>query len=241
LSARRLGTRRGYIYSGSWAHCWLEGGANTGTRVQDALDTWVPDYDLVLIILNESGFGGCGGGGFQIVTLGSDWTIMAHEFGHGTGGLADEYCTSNVYAGGEPGQVDIIVTTDRATLKWARFVNPATPIPTGTGNCAGYNGGSPPANWSNNQDVGLFEGGGTYRSFIKCYAGDFNGDGKDDLLVHNDNSIMIYRSNGSRLDVIFSAVERVPGSWQFKPNDQFYIGDFNGDGKQDLYVFNGDN
>ena len=33
-----------------------------------ALNTWVPDYDLVVVILNEPGFGGCGGGGFQIVT-----------------------------------------------------------------------------------------------------------------------------------------------------------------------------
>ena len=70
-------TALGYIFSGSWAHCWLEGGANTATLVQNALNTWVPDYDLVLVILNEPGFGGCGGGGFQIVTLGSNWTVMA--------------------------------------------------------------------------------------------------------------------------------------------------------------------
>ena len=31
-------TALGYIYSGSWAHCWLEGGANTGTLVNDALE-----------------------------------------------------------------------------------------------------------------------------------------------------------------------------------------------------------
>ena len=76
------------------------------------------------------------------------------------------------------------------------------------------------------------------RTFLKCYTGDFNGDGKDDVLVHNGNSIMLYRSNGNQLDVVFSAVERVPGSWQFAPNDQFYIGDFNGDGKAEVVVFN---
>jgi hypothetical protein len=85
-------TALGYIFSGSWAHCWLENGANTSTLVQNALNTWVPDYDLVLIILNDPRYGGCGGGGFQIVPLGIDWTVMAHEFGHGTGGVADEYC-----------------------------------------------------------------------------------------------------------------------------------------------------
>ena len=50
---------------------------------------------------------------------------------------------------------------------------------------------------------------------------------------------MIYRSNGSQLDVVFSALERVPGSWQFAPNDRFYVADFNGDGKAEVVVFNG--
>lgn len=265
-----------YIYSGSWAHCWLEGTGTTSALVNAALTKWVPDYDLVVVILNNPGFGGCGGGGFQIVTLGIGWEVLAHEFGHGTGGLADEYCTTNVYTGGEPGKVDITTNTRRDTLKWKRFVNPGTPIPTGTGNCSGYTAGVRPATWSDTHDVGLFEGGGTYnrgmyrpvincrmrgnspefcpvcytemktkmhpntgRNFRKCYSGDFNGDGKSDLLVHNDNGIMIYRSNGLQLDVVFSAVERIPGSWQFRPNDRFYIGDFNGDGKDEVAIFNG--
>jgi hypothetical protein len=76
-------------------------------------------------------------------------------------------------------------------------------------------------------------------TFQKVITGDFNGDGKDDILVHNGNSILIYRSNGSQLEIAFSAVERVPGSWQFKPGDKFYVGDFNGDGKDEVAVFNG--
>jgi hypothetical protein len=78
----------------------------------------------------------------------------------------------------------------------------------------------------------------TGRTFRNAYAGDFNGDGKDDVLVHNGNSIMLYRSNGSQLDVAFSAVGRVPGSWQFQPGDKFYVGDFNGDGKDEVVVYN---
>lgn len=275
ISTTLKNTALGYIYSGSWAHCWLESGANTAAKVNAALTTWVPDYNLVLVILNEPGFGGCGGGGFQIVPLGINWTVMAHEFGHGFGGLADEYCQPRAYAGGEPGSPNVTINTNRATLKWKAFVSPATPVKTGVGSCAGYNQGVKPPGWSDTDDAGLFEGGKTYgtgvyrpvincrmkgnappycpicytemkkkadpkmgRTFLNAYTGDFNGDGKDDVLVHNGNSIIIYRSNGSQLDLVFSAVERVPGSWQFKPNDKFYVADFNGDGKAEVVVFN---
>jgi IgA Peptidase M64/FG-GAP-like repeat len=271
-------TSLGYIFSGSWAHCWLEGGANTNTLVQNALNTWVPDYNLVVIFLNDPRYGGCGGGGFQVVPLGISWQVLAHEFGHGLGALADEYCTSRVYSGGEPGNVNVTINTNRTTLKWKRFVHPATPVPTGVGSCAGYTQGTRPADWDDTQSVGLFEGGGTngtgmYRpvincrmrsntpeycpvcythmkqtndpktehTFLDCHTGDFNGDGKDDLLVHNGNSIQIFRSNGSQLDIVFSATERVPGSWQFTAGDQFFIGDFNGDGKDECAVYNSTN
>lgn len=264
------------IFSGSWAHCWMEYGTNTETRIQAALKKWVPDATLVLIVLNTTSGGGCGGGGRAHVTLGTSWDVVAHEFGHGLGGLPDEYCVSGAYTAGEPGAVDLTINTNRATLKWRKFVNPSTPIPTGTGTCAGYNQGTKPAGWDDSQDVGLFEGGNTnntgiYRPVINCrmrgnsppfcpvcytsfkqqydawtghtftksYAGDFNGDGRSDVLVHSGNSVQMFRSNGSQLDLVFSAVERVPGSWQFKPNDRFYIGDFNGDGKDEVAVFNG--
>ena len=276
VSTTTRNTALGYIYSGSWAHCWLEGGPNTGSLVSNALQTWVPDYDLVLIILNNPGFGGCGGGGFQIVPLGFGWEVIAHEFGHGYGGLADEYCTSRMYSGGEPGAPNVTVNTNAATLKWNRFVSPVTPVPTGKGSCAGYTEGVRPPGWSDTHDAGLFEGGGTnatgmYRPVINCrmrgnspeycpvcytvlktksdpktqrtfqraYAGDFAGTGKDGALLHNGNSVQIYRSQGNALDIWFSAVERVPGSWQFRDGDQFFIGDFDGDGTDDIVVFNG--
>ena len=276
LSTTTKNTALGIYYSGSWSHCWLEWGPNSGTLINNALNTWVPDHQIVLILLNNPGFGGCGGGGFATLPLGVTWDTIAHEFGHGLGGFCDEYCVSGAYAGGEPGCPDLTLDINRTTLKWRAFVNPVTPLPTGTGSCAGYTAGPRPADWDDNQSVGLFEGGGTkqtgvYRPVINCrmnsnlppycpvcytsmkrkndpmtgrtflnaFAGDFDGDGKSDVLIHNGNGIMTYKSNGSQLDLAFSVVDRVPGSWQFQPNDHFYVGDFNRDGKDEVLVFNG--
>ena len=268
-------TALGMIFSGSWAHCWLEYGTDSNNRINNALNKWVPDYHFVVIVLNEPGGAGCGGGGRAHVSSGVDWTTLAHEFGHGMGSLADEYCRNLPAGGTEPPQVNVTINTNRATLKWRRFVSPATPVPTGIGSCVGYNQGQKPLDWDDSQSVGLFEGAqyssaGKYRpvincrmngnappfcpvcytalkqrydpwtghTFLKCYVGDFNGDGKSDVLIHYDNSIQIFHSNGVQLDLVYSS-DDVPGWDKIQPHDRFYVGDFNGDGKDEVVVFNG--
>jgi hypothetical protein len=250
-------TALGYIFSGSWAHCWLEGGANTGTLVANALSTWAPDHQLVVILLNNPNYGGCGGGGFQIVPLGIGWEVLAHEFGHGLGGLADEYCTSNAYAGTEPDAVNVTVNTDRNTLKWRRYVKPATPVPTGKGSCADFNQGVRPADWHDAHSAGLFEGGGARqrastgrRSIAGCgrirrfcpvcytHLKTMNRRRRPSIISSQLPCRRLQRRRQGRrarprrqldpdlplrrgqLDLVFSAVERVPGSWQFQPGDQ---------------------
>lgn len=165
-------TALGMILSGSWAHCWLEYGTNTEARIKKALDRWVSDYQFVLIVLSNPGFGGCGGGGRAHVPMGVDWATIAHEFGHGIGGLADEY-SDGAWTAGDPGVVNLTTNTNRATLKWRQFVDPTTPVPTGVGSAANYDQGTRPATWNSNTDVGLFEGGGTnntgvYRPVESC-------------------------------------------------------------------------
>lgn len=269
-------TALGMIFSGSWAHCWLEYGTDTEARIQAALNKWVPDWNELLVVLNNPNYGGCGGSGRAHVPMGVNWTVIAHEFGHGIGGFADEYSAGGAYAGGEQGWINLTTITDRATTKWANLIAPTTPLPTGIGAGANYNNGPRPADWNSNTDVGLFEGGGTantgiYRPVENCrmdgntppycpvcytsiktardhetehtfrnaYAGRFYGTGRSDLLLHHGTSIQLFRADGTALEHSFSAVERVPGSWQFMPNDQVYVGDFDGDGTDEVAIFNG--
>jgi len=270
------GTALGIIFNGQWEHCWLEYGTNSDKRITDALNKWVPDFDNVLVVLNEPGFGGCGGNGRAHVTLGVGWDVIAHEFGHGIGGFADEYSNNGAYSDGEPEPVNATINTDRATTKWGHFVAPTTPLPTGTGSAANYTAGPRPAGWSSNFDVGLFEGcmtrnTGVYRPVENCrmngnspefcpvcytsmkdarhvetahhfrgaYAGNFYGSGRSDVLLHHGTSIQMFRNTNGGFEHRSSAVERVPGSWQFQPNDQVLVADFNGDGVDEVVVFNG--
>ena len=269
-------TALGIIFSGSWAHCWLEYGPQSDQRIKDALAKWVPDANEVLVVLNNPNYGGCGGNGRAHVPMGVTWPVIAHEFGHGIGGFSDEYSAGRTYTGGELGWINLTTITDRATTKWHQFIAPTTPLPTGVGPAANYNQGPRPADWDSNQDVGLFEGGGTYDTgiyrpvencrmnsntppycpvcytsiktnrdhetghhFRNAHAGRFYGTGRSDLLLHHGTSIQLFRADGNALTHAYSAIERVPGSWQFQPHDQVYVGDFNGDGTDEVAIFNG--
>ena len=73
--------------------------------------------------------------------------------------------------------------------------------------------------------------------FDNSYVGDFNGDNKDDLVLHNDNSLALYVSTGSELELDWIATPKIT-NWEFKSGDKFYVGDFSGDGLDDLFVVN---
>jgi hypothetical protein len=76
------------------------------------------------------------------------------------------------------------------------------------------------------------------------FVGDFNGDGKDDVfirsvryagfLTYNDNSINpSFKANWVEKDKIDGS----PGTyWGFSSDDQEFVGDFNGDGKDDVFI-----
>jgi hypothetical protein len=69
-------------------------------------------------------------------------------------------------------------------------------------------------------------------------TGDFNGDGRDDILWRNDDGRMtdwLGASNGGFFDNVANASDSVPTSWHAAA-----IGDFNGDGRDDILWRNDD-
>ncbi len=259
-------TAFGYIFTDDWDYCWMQSTCK-GLIARGAVLNLVPDWDYVIIILNESDGGGCGGGGIQVFTSGESVGTVTHELGHGIGGLGDEYTKSRKYTGDRPKSPNLDDTTDRTQIKWKDFIRPSTPLPTTAG------GLIDPVH-----EAGAFEGGGSYSkdiyrpvsscrmkndsnpfcpicythiraklfpyqgvNFVNCYTGDFNGDGKDDLVQHAGTMLALFLSDGAKLVPAFFASEHIPsGGWRIRGRDRYYVADMNGDGKDDLYVFNGE-
>ena len=150
------------ISNGEWWHGWFENGATTQANIDAAVAKWAPGADFILIVVNSTLPGGLRTGNTLKVTTQETAAVIAHEFGHGFGDLADEYSASGKgnYTGGEPtpSEVNVTIETDRTKIKWRRYIAPGTPIPTGVGADAGYTAGTPPAGWDDQDDAGLFEG-----------------------------------------------------------------------------------
>jgi len=199
--------------------------------------------------------------------------VLAHEAGHGVGGLMDEYHNvAEPWSGSPVTTRNCSTDLNRNNVFWNRYVQGATAVPTVFG-----------AGMDSNRTVGMFQGCGTRQSgiwrpvdncrmkgntpnycpvcqnlmrnslhpFVKhdfnnSLVGDFDGDGRDDVLVQNGNDLAIYRSgNGpNRLDRVWTANNRVPAAagfpnpWMLSSGDKLYIADFTGDGKDDVYVLN---
>ena len=76
------------------------------------------------------------------------------------------------------------------------------------------------------------------------YLGDFAGTGRSDLLIWNSRDwsslyLGLFRQRRGAFQCIRLWEDDLPGWGGFAKNDRIYIGDFNGDGRDDLYLFNG--
>lgn len=142
----------------------------------------VPLYTVVMVMVNSTVYGGSGGGGNPLATfsLGVDGNgigaheIGLHEMGHASFGFADEYDFLNSLTDAEPGQEhypglvepgepNVTINTNRATLKWRGLVAAATPLPTSANpDCAKRNSTADPLPGA----VGLYEGAHYYHCGI---------------------------------------------------------------------------
>ena len=91
----------------------------------------VPEWDLALVIVNDTKYGGAGGGVSVISMHGAAVDLARHEVAHTFGGLADEYTEGTARTCVEPGcPPNVTPVTDRDALKWVPWVDAATPLPT---------------------------------------------------------------------------------------------------------------
>lgn len=287
-----------YEYSGIWNRCWMERGPETLDAINDISSSLLPEMDMYFVVLNTNSGGGCRRGNEFAVTLASGAGTVSHEFGHLFASLGDEYqCNQGAngcgcYTGGEAGLNDNLTTiTNRANLKWNRWVPPFRPLPTAAANIADAT-----------QDVGAFPGAvtnltrfwcgllrpsstGRMRTgarlhnpvgytkmkdsarpnqdadFRKSVRGDFNGDGLSDLVLLDGRQLSLYlagvrevgpddpvsgaplRSADAVLEPVWYETDFIRNasrtrSWQVRPSDKLYVGDFDGDGRDDLFIVN---
>lgn len=108
----------------------------------------VPEWDQILVLVNDATWGGTGGSISVIAANEATVGVAQHEFGHSFVQLADEYEYLAVTAAGVRQRAlnliscsdeypffgtcpaNITEVTDRAKLKWSPWVSPTTPIPT---------------------------------------------------------------------------------------------------------------
>ncbi|MBK8975432.1 MAG: hypothetical protein IPM29_05865 [Planctomycetes bacterium] len=112
-------------WTGGTERCLYIG--NTARASADA--ALAPDTDgRVIVIVNDSKYGGCAGT-FSVCYNGTSMEeVQAHEWGHSFGGLADEYDygRTGTYSGPEPSQPNITADPTGAR-KWAPWLGFAGP------------------------------------------------------------------------------------------------------------------
>lgn len=153
---------------------------NNTTAMQVTSDR-VPEWDMILVLVNSTVYGGSGGAVATSSTHPSASEIVIHEIGHTAFGLADEYeyyagCGSgevghDVYTGPEPFEPNVTINTDRNTNKWRHLILPTTPMPTtSNANCSQCDPQPSPVPQGT---VGTFEGAqyfhcGKFRPEFNC-------------------------------------------------------------------------
>lgn len=174
-----------------------------------------PDWDRVMVLVNDPTYGGSGGFFSVVSTSPAAVDVARHEYGHSFTGLADEY--DSAYPGypacsdisGPACEANVTDRTSRATVKWAPWIAITTPVPT------------PEASGYDNM-AGLFQGaryqaGGMYRHRDTSCLMNFLGVGFGEV-CSQEYILQLYRGNwgspADGIDLIEPGTERPsPGSY----------------------------
>lgn len=135
------------------------------SKMYAALAAEAPDYDLIIMIVNDPEYGGSGGS-ISVTSVNSSAPgICIHEMGHSFAALGDEYETAyDTWVNREyPNSTQY---TARASIVWNPWIAAATPLPT-------------PETSEYTDSVGLFEGcqyqsTGWYRPKQNCCMRNLN-------------------------------------------------------------------
>lgn len=80
---------------------------------------YVPDADFVIMIVNDTRYGGAGGGFIATTSINDkSYEIILHELGHTIGGLVDEYATGSGHTEGP----NVTQESDPSKIKWKDFI-----------------------------------------------------------------------------------------------------------------------
>jgi len=98
-------------------------------KVDTLLQSLMPEYDLPMLLVNDTNYGGSGGATLISSLHSSAPNIVRHESGHTFAALGDEY--DNPYPGyPETEEPNTTTQTNRSLIKWLPWIDPDTPVPT---------------------------------------------------------------------------------------------------------------
>lgn len=99
------------------------------SKAYNLLNTHVPEYDVPVVLVNDTKYGGSGGSISVASVNGSSAAVVEHEIGHSFANLADEYDT--YYAAYTPAErSNNTAQTTRELIKWNHWIDATTPLPT---------------------------------------------------------------------------------------------------------------
>jgi hypothetical protein len=90
----------------------------------------IPDYDIAIVLVNSTKYGGSGGSLVVTSVNTAANEIMLHELGHSFANLTDEYVDDSTPPGADFEYPNATKQTERGLVPWSEYILPSTSIPT---------------------------------------------------------------------------------------------------------------